>query len=111
VSGGDETDPVEPPPYPRMGVDIARSHHEKWDGSGYPDGLEGHAIPLAARIVALADFYDALTSKRCHRPAFGHEETSRMIKAGGGPHFDPDVVAAFDANEITFRRIRQEMEG
>jgi putative two-component system response regulator len=95
----------------RMGVDIARSHHEKWDGSGYPDGLRGHAIPLAARIVALADFYDALTSKRCYRPAFGHEVTRQMISAGSGTHFDPDVVAAFESHQYTFGCIRQEMEG
>jgi putative two-component system response regulator len=79
----------------RVGVEVARSHHEKWNGTGYPDGLQGEAIPLAARIVALADFYDALTSNRCYRPAFSHEHTSRMIHEGGGTHFDPDVVAAF----------------
>ena len=93
----------------RMGVDVARSHHEKWDGSGYPDGLQGAAIPLAARIVALADFYDALTSKRCYRPAFGHEDACRMIQEGSGTHFDPDVVTAFGALEDQFRRIRHEM--
>jgi len=94
----------------RMGVDVARSHHEKWDGSGYPDGIEGAAIPLAARIVALADFYDALTSKRCYRPAFSHGDTCRMIQEGNGTHFDPDVVAAFKLFEDQFRRIRQEMQ-
>lgn len=94
----------------RMGVDVARSHHEKWDGSGYPDGLEESKIPLAARIVALADFYDALTSKRCYRPAFSHEDTCRMIKEGSGTHFDPDVVTAFDTLEGQFRRMRQEMQ-
>jgi putative two-component system response regulator len=93
----------------RMGVDVARSHHEKWDGTGYPDGLEGTAIPLAARIVALADFYDALTSNRCYRPAFNHEATSRMIREGSGAHFDPDVVTAFETSDGQFRRIRQEM--
>jgi putative two-component system response regulator len=93
----------------RMGVDVARSHHEKWDGSGYPDGLKGEAIPLSARIVALADFYDALTSNRCYRPAFGHEETCRMIREGAGTHFDPDVAAAFTAQEHRFKSIRQEM--
>jgi len=93
-----------------MGVDVARSHHEKWDGSGYPDGLKGAAIPLAARIVALADFYDALTSKRCYRPAFSHEDTGRMIQEGNGTQFDPDVVMAFSALDGQFRRIRQEMQ-
>ena len=93
----------------RMGVDVARSHHEKWDGSGYPNGLKGAAIPLAARIVALADFYDALSSNRCYRPAFGHEETCRMIREGSGTHFDPDVATAFDTLEGQFRKIRREM--
>ncbi|MDD5307811.1 MAG: response regulator [Deltaproteobacteria bacterium] len=94
----------------RMGVDVARSHHEKWDGSGYPDGRKGTAIPLAARIVALADFYDALTSNRCYRPAFSHEDTCRMIEEGSGTHFDPDVVAAFRTLDGQFRRIRKEMQ-
>ncbi len=94
----------------RMGVDVARSHHEKWDGSGYPDGLEGTTIPLAARIVALADFYDALTSNRCYRPAFSHEDTCRMIEQGSGTHFDPDVVKAFSAREQKFKCIRREMQ-
>jgi putative two-component system response regulator len=93
----------------RMGVDVARSHHEKWDGSGYPDGFQGTAIPLAARIVALADFYDALTSKRCYRLAFSHDETRRMIQEGSGTHFDPDAVTAFSSLEAQFRRIREEM--
>ena len=93
----------------RVGVEVARSHHEKWDGSGYPDGLKGVAIPLAARIVALADFYDALTSTRCYRPAFGHDDTCRMIREGSGTHFDPDVATAFDTLEGQFRKTRQEM--
>jgi putative two-component system response regulator len=93
----------------RMGVDVARSHHEKWDGSGYPDGLRGKAIPLAARIVSLSDFYDALTSRRCYRPEFPHEDTCRMIQEGSGAHFDPDVVTAFMAMQDQFRRIREEM--
>ena len=93
----------------RMGVEVARSHHERWDGGGYPDGLRGVAIPLAARIVALADFYDALTSVRCYRPAFSHEDTRRMIEQGSGSHFAPDVVAAFSALEGRFRAIRHDM--
>lgn len=94
----------------RMGASVARSHHEKWDGSGYPDGLRGAAIPLSARIVALADFYDALSSRRCYRPALSHEETCRMVEDGCGSHFDPDVVAAFRVLESAFRRLRAEME-
>jgi putative two-component system response regulator len=93
----------------RMGVEVARSHHEKWDGSGYPDRLEGAAIPLAARVVALADFYDALTSERCYRPAFSHEDTCRMVQEGSGSHFDPDIVEAFGPLSGRFRRIRQEL--
>ena len=94
----------------RMGVDVARSHHEKWDGSGYPDNLMGAAIPLAARIVALADFYDALTSNRCYRPALSHADTFRMIQESSGTHFDPDVVTAFNTLNSQFRHIRHEMQ-
>lgn len=93
----------------RMGVEVARSHHEKWDGSGYPDGLKGAEIPLAARTVAVADFYDALTSKRCYRPGFSHAETSQMLHKGEGTHFDPDVVAAFTALEGEFESVRTTM--
>jgi len=93
----------------RMGVVVARSHHEWWDGSGYPDGLAGETIPLAARIVAVADFYDAMTSKRCYRPAFGDEETSRLVLEGRGSHFDPDVVKAFDALGGRLRQVRQQL--
>jgi putative two-component system response regulator len=92
----------------RMGVDVARSHHEKWDGSGYPDGLAGPSIPLAARIVAVADVYDALTSRRCYRAAFSHEETSQMIRQGRASHFDPDVVTAFESLDGPFRRLSEE---
>ena len=94
----------------RMGVEVARSHHERWDGGGYPDGLKGTAIPLAARIVALADFYDALTSKRCYRPAFSHEDNRRMIQGGNGTHFDPDVITAFGTLEGQFLHTWQEMQ-
>jgi len=94
----------------RMGVDVARSHHEKWEGGGYPDSLKGATIPLAARIVAVADFYDALTSNRCYRPAFSHEETCRMIQKSSGTHFDPDVVAAFSTLDSQFRHTRREMQ-
>lgn len=93
----------------RMGVDVARSHHEKWDGSGYPDGLAGAAIPLAARIVAIADYYDALTSKRCYRSALSHEIASQMIHENCGTHFDPDVVLAFGSLGEQFEEIRSEL--
>ena len=93
----------------RMGVEVARSHHEKWDGSGYPDSLAGPKIPLAARMVALADYYDAMTSNRCYRSAFSHEETANLIRQNRGIHFDPDVVDVFQTIEDQFRVIRHEM--
>lgn len=79
----------------RMGEMIARTHHEKWDGSGYPEGLAGRRIPLAARIVALADVFDALTSKRPYKEAFSIEKSLQIIKEEKGRHFDPAVVDAF----------------
>ncbi|TVR00105.1 MAG: response regulator [Desulfovibrionales bacterium] len=81
--------------YLRMSADIARSHHERWDGSGYPDGLQGEAIPLAARILAVADVYDALISKRVYKEAFTHEATRSLILEGRGSHFDPRIVDTF----------------
>jgi putative two-component system response regulator len=75
--------------------EIAGSHHEKWDGSGYPQGLKGDAIPVSGRLMALADVFDALLSRRIYKPAMSLEETTRIILAGRGAHFDPDVVDAF----------------
>jgi putative two-component system response regulator len=74
---------------------IARWHHEKWDGTGYPDGMRGEDIPLAARIVALADYYDALTHERPYKRAWSLEETIEEIKRQRGRHFDPAIVDAF----------------
>ncbi|HXL73993.1 MAG TPA: HD domain-containing phosphohydrolase [bacterium] len=82
----------------KVSEQIAVTHHEKWDGSGYPHGLAGEHIPLYGRIVALADVFDALTTKRCYKPAFSMDETLHIIKEGTGRHFDPTVVAAFDRN-------------
>lgn len=90
------------------GIDIAEGHHEKWDGSGYPYGLSGEKIPLVARILALGDVYDALTSKRCYKDAFSHEKSRDIIFEGNGSHFDPDVVLAFREAEDEFRKVRQE---
>ncbi|MFW5730468.1 MAG: response regulator [Desulfonatronovibrionaceae bacterium] len=78
-----------------MGIDIARSHHEKWDGSGYPDQLSKGDIPLSARIMALADVYDALRSSRPYKKPFSHEESVKIIQQGSGSHFDPDLVDIF----------------
>ena len=75
--------------------EIAYSHHEKWDGSGYPQGLAGEVIPLSARMMALADVYDALTTKRIYKEAIPHAEAVEIIRAGRGTHFDPDVTDAF----------------
>ena len=89
-----------------MGAQIAGSHHEKWDGSGYPSGLKGNEIPLPARILALGDVYDALTSSRCYKEAFSHDESKRIILEGSGNHFDPDIVNAFLRIEDVFLEIK-----
>jgi putative two-component system response regulator len=94
----------------QMGIEIAECHHEKWDGSGYPKGLSNTGIPLAARILALGDVYDALTSKRCYKDAFSHEKSRGIILEGKGSHFDPDVVDAFLENEDEFIKIRSYYE-
>ena len=74
---------------------IARSHHEKWNGTGYPDGLSGEEIPREARIVAVADVFDALRAQRCYKPEYPMDQCFEMIRARAGEHFDPDVVEAF----------------
>ena len=92
-----------------MGKDIAYSHHEKWDGSGYPLGLKKEEIPLSACIVALADMYDALTSKRCYKSAFSHEKAKGIIIEGKGKHFSPDIVTAFLNREQDFIQMRKDL--
>jgi len=92
-----------------MGIAISRHHHEKWDGSGYPLGLEGESIPLSARIMAVADVYDALRSARSYKPAFSHETSSEMILRESGTHFDPDVVGAFVELQDQFKESRERM--
>ena len=84
---------------------IAATHHEHWDGSGYPQGLQGKEIPLTGRIVALADVYDALTSQRPYKSAVSHEEARDWIVSRYGQQFDPSVVEAFVAREQDFFRI------
>jgi putative two-component system response regulator len=81
-----------------LGEVIALTHHEKWDGSGYPHGLAGNKIPLAGRIAAVADVYDALRSKRPYKPPLTVEQTVDIIRAGRGTHFDPQVVDALLGN-------------
>ncbi|QNM98776.1 response regulator [Chitinimonas koreensis] len=85
--------------------EIAYSHQEKWDGSGYPEGLAGDAIPLSARLMAVADVYDALISRRVYKPAFPHAQAVAMMREGRGSHFDPDVLDAFLAIEAEFLAI------
>jgi len=94
----------------KMALDIALKHHEKWDGSGYPFGLKGEEIPLSARIVALADVYDALTTKRVYKPAFTHEVATDIIRQSSGKHFDPDLVEAFFNIENQIREIQAELD-
>jgi putative two-component system response regulator len=92
-----------------MGIEIAQSHHEKWNGSGYPNGLAGTAIPLCARIMAIADCYDAMRSKRCYKEPFSHQECSDIIRQSSGQHFDPDLVRIFCDAEDAFRQLRSRM--
>ena len=90
-----------------MAYQIALTHHERWDGTGYPNGLSGQEIPLCGRIVAVADVYDALTSHRVYKTAFSHEKAVQLIREGSGSHFDPDMVRAFLKLEAEFARIKQ----
>ena len=93
----------------QIGIKIARSHHEWWDGGGYPDGLAGQAIPLSARIMAVADVYDALRSKRVYKPAIGHDEACEMIRSSSGTHLDPGVAAAFWELRGEFNAVSEKM--
>jgi len=89
----------------QMGLDITRYHHEKWDGSGYLSQLKGEQIPLSARIMALADVYDALRSKRVYKPAFSHEKAVDIILEGKGSHFDPELVDLFLDSQHEFKEL------
>jgi putative two-component system response regulator len=91
--------------YLNVAKEIAYSHHEKWDGSGYPEGLAGSAIPLSGRLMALADVYDALISRRLHKEAMSHEQATHIIQQTRGRHFDPDVVDAFLAVQDNFQAV------
>ncbi|MBP8310774.1 MAG: HD domain-containing protein [Burkholderiaceae bacterium] len=95
-------DPLE---FLQVARDIAQGHHEKWDGSGYPAGLSGDAIPVGARLMALADVFDALISRRVYKPAFPADEVRRIIVQGRGSQFDPDIVDAFLARLDDFLEI------
>ena len=99
---GTEESPLE---FLEAASQIAAGHHEKWDGTGYPRGLAGEAIPLPARLMALADVYDALSCKRHYKPAFPFEKTVEIILDGRGKHFDPDLVDAFMTLHEEFQAI------
>jgi putative two-component system response regulator len=91
----------------QIAKEIALSHQEWWDGSGYPQGLAGDAIPISARLMALADVYDALVKRRVYKGPMAHAEALRLIAADAGRHFDPDVVQAFVGCHERFDEIAQ----
>ena len=91
--------------YLRHCYDIARHHHERWDGKGYPDGLAGEDIPLSARIVALVDVYDALVSERCYKKSMTHEEAMDIVNRESGTHFDAEIVQALSQIEDQVKAI------
>ena len=90
-----------------MATDIAMSHHEKWDGSGYPSGLEADAIPVSGQIVAISDVFDALRAVRPYKRAFPYEKTLDLMREGRGKHFAPDAFDAFESVVSQFESIRQ----
>ena len=96
-------------PFLLLAAEIALNHHEKWNGSGYPRGISGEQIPIAARIVALADVYDALRSERPYKKAFDEEKTYQIIAEGAGSHFDPAVFEKFLENRQEFDDIYHEL--
>ena len=89
----------------KYGIEISRYHHEKWDGSGYMEGLKGEAIPLSARIMALSDVYDALRSKRVYKEPFSHEKSIGIITEGRGSHFDPNLTDVFLKHDLLFEEV------
>ncbi len=93
----------------QAGEIIARSHHERWDGGGYPNGLSGEDIPLYGRICAVADVFDALTSKRSYKPAFSNADAIQMLQDGKGKHFDPKIVDVFIKNMTIVEMIQLEI--
>lgn len=95
--------------YETMAFQVARFHHEKWNGKGYPDGLKGEQIPLCARVMAVADVFDAVSSKRCYRDAMPLDACYDIIRKGRGEDFDPDVVDAFLSDTEQVERIYYQM--
>ncbi|MEN3372490.1 two-component system response regulator [Dechloromonas sp. ZS-1] len=100
-----ERDAERPVEFLSIAKEIAHYHHEKWDGSGYPEGLKGDAIPVSARLMALADVFDALICRRVYKPPMPYDQARALIEEGRGSHFDPDVVDAFIRQFDVFCRI------
>ncbi len=94
-----------------LASEIAASHHEKWDGSGYPLGLADEKIPLSGRIMMIADIYDALTSTRCYKAAYSHKRAFQILKEGRGTFFDPLILDTFLQQENEVIRIRERIQG
>jgi putative two-component system response regulator len=92
-------------PFLNFAKEISGSHHEKWDGSGYPEGLVGEDIPISARLMAVADVYDALVSERPYKKSMSHEQAAKIIIDGRGQHFDPDIIDAFIELQEKFQEI------
>ena len=91
-----------------LAKEIVYTHHEKWDGGGYPQGLRGDAIPIAGRILAIVDVYDAVTTRTLYRTPMSHVQAVEFINKGRGTHFDPAVVDAFDKVQQTFQEVAAE---
>ncbi len=97
-------------PIMKLAASIAETHHERWDGSGYPHGLAGEQIPIEGRITAVADVFDAISSERPYKPAFSWDQCLEIIREGRGKQFDPRVVAAFFESLDQVRRIRESLD-
>ncbi len=95
----------------KMGMSVALSHHERWDGTGYPNSISGYDIPLSARIMSIADVYDALSHQRCYKPAMSHEESIKIVAEGSGKNFDPYLVELFLDIEDQLISITRELDG
>jgi response regulator RpfG family c-di-GMP phosphodiesterase len=96
--------------YLKEAMNLAHYHHEKWNGMGYPSGLKGEDIPLSARVMAVADVFDALVSRRCYKEPFSFEKAMEIIQKDAGTHFDPDVVKAFLESQDQVRAIAERFE-